>query len=170
MSPDHPAPARPRGPGARNAVLVVFGMAMGWLEAVVVVYIRGLFGMGHGEAIPPPGDVVERFGRLPWLLPTEQSREAATLVMLAAVAWLSARTWRARFGAFLLIFGVWDIAYYLALYAMLRWPPSLATLDVLFLIPPSPWWTQPVWVPVAISVGFITVGVTLCGRNDETGG
>ena len=169
MSPDHPATARARGRGARIAVLVVFGLAMGWFEAVVVVYIRGLFGMGHGEAIPPPGDVVERFNRLPWLLPTEQSREAATLVMLAAVAWLSARAWRARLGVFLLIFGVWDIAYYLALYIMLRWPPSLATLDVLFLIPPSPWWTQPVWLPVAISVGFIAVGLRLFAGNDEAG-
>jgi hypothetical protein len=60
-----------------------------------------------------------------------------------------------RLGAFLVVFGVWDIAYYIALYALLRWPPSVATLDLLFLIPPGPWWIQPVWVPVAISCVMI---------------
>ena len=158
--------ARPGG--SRLAVLVLFAAAMGWLEGVVVVYIRGLFGMGHGAPIPPPGDVVAQFARMPWLLPTEQGRELATLVMIATVAWLAAWGWRARFGAFLIIFGVWDIVYYIALYAMLRWPPSLGTMDVLFLIPPHPWWNQPVWVPVAISVVMITLGVALF-RRDEPG-
>jgi len=161
MSPPDSITPVSRGRGSRLAVLVVFAAAMGWLEGVVVVYIRGLFWMGQGEPIPLPGEVVERFGQLPWLLPTEQSREVATLVMLAAVAWLSARAWRARIGALLVIFGVWDIVYYVALYAMLRWPPSLATMDVLFLIPPGPWWNQPVWVPVAISAVMIGVGAAL---------
>lgn len=169
MKPDHSTAAGSRGPGARIVVLLLFAAAMGWLEGVVVVYIRGLFDMGHGEPIPPPADVVERFGRMPWLLPTEQSREAATLIMLAAVAWLSARRWRARIGAFLVIFGVWDIVYYLALYTLLRWPPSLTTMDVLFLIPPGPWWTQPVWVPVTISVVMIVVGAALF-KESEPGG
>lgn len=151
---------------ARLLALLAFAVAMGWFEGVVVVYIRGLFGMAHGETIPAPADVVERFGQLPWLLPTEQSREAATLVMLAAAAWLGARTARARFGAFLFIFGVWDIVYYIALYAMLRWPPSLATMDVLFLIPPGPWWYQPVWLPVAISCVMIGAGLALFRKSE----
>ena len=146
---------------ARLVALFVFGAAMGWLEGVVVVYIRGLFGMGHGEVIPPPGEVVQRFAALPWLLPTEQSREVATIVMLLAVAWLAADRAKARLGAFLFIFGVWDIVYYVALYAMLRWPPGLGTIDVLFLIPPGPWWTQPVWMPVLASVIMIAVGTVL---------
>jgi hypothetical protein len=146
---------------ARLAALFVFAAAMGWLEGVVVVYIRGLFGMAHGEAIPPPGEVVQRFAGLPWLLPTEQSREVATILMLAAVAWLAADRAAARLGAFLFIFGVWDIVYYVALYALLRWPPSLGANDVLFLIPPGPWWTQPVWFPILASVIMIVVGTIL---------
>lgn len=146
---------------ARLGVLFVFGAAMGWLEGVVVVYIRGLFGMVHGPVTPPPHEVVERFAELPWLLPTEQSREVATILMLAAVAWLAADRAAARLGAFLFIFGVWDIVYYVVLYAMLRWPPSLGTIDVLFLIPPGPWWIQPVWLPVAASTVMIVVGTIL---------
>jgi hypothetical protein len=85
----------------------------------------------------------------------------ATLLMIGAVAWLAADRLRTRLGAFLIVFGVWDIVYYLALYAMLRWPPSLAAMDVLFLVPPSPLWYQPVWVPVAISCGMIALGAKL---------
>jgi hypothetical protein len=128
---------------------------------VVVVYIRAVLGMAHGATIPSPAAVVARFQELPWLMPTEQGREVATLVMLGAAAWSSATRARHRCGAFLVMFGVWDIVYYVALYAMLRWPPSLATIDVLFLIPPGPWWIQPVWLPVAISTGMIFAGLRL---------
>ena len=157
-----PAPAAERpAPTARLVALLSFAAAMGWLEGVVVVYIRGLLGAPHGPLALAPGDVMLRFGRIPWLLPTEQTREAATLVMLAAVAWLSARHARGRFGALLVIFGVWDIAYYAALYALLGWPPSLATMDVLFLIPPGPWWHQPVWVPLLIASAMVATGLKL---------
>ena len=152
---------------SRLVALLLFAAAMGWLEGVVVVYIRSLIGYAHAPVVPAPADVLERFHRMPWLLPTEQAREAATLVMLAAVAWLSAQGLRARSGAFLVIFGVWDIVYYIALFTMLRWPPSLAAVDVLFLIPPSPLWYQPVWVPVGISVAMILVGARLYGRADR---
>lgn len=145
--------------------LLLFGSATGWLEAVVVVYIRSLVGIAHAETVPSPEEVMRRFMELPWLLPTEQTREVATLVMLGAVAWLSASRIVPRCGAFLFTFGVWDISYYLALYALLRWPPSLDTMDLLFLIPPHPWWYQPVWVPVAISCGMIAVGVRLFTRG-----
>jgi hypothetical protein len=155
------APAR-----ARLIALAVFAVAMGWLEAVVVVYIRALTGLGHGAEVPEPAEVARRLGTVPWLIGTEQTRELATIVMLAAVAVVAARAWRARLGAFLLCFGVWDIVYYVALYALLRWPPGLATRDVLFLIPPSPLWYQPVWVPVAISCGMIAAGVALFARAE----
>jgi hypothetical protein len=157
----------PQRPGRRLAVVVLFAAAMGWLEAVVVVYIRGLVGIAHAQTIPPEAEVLRRFTRLPWLLPTEQSREVATLVMLAAVALLAAFRWRARIGAFLISFGVWDLVYYLALYLQLGWPPSLATKDLLFLIPPHPWWYQPVWVPMAISCVMIVVGLRLFLRPDR---
>jgi hypothetical protein len=155
------AGARPAGRAARLTILLLFAAAMGWLEGVVVVYIRGLLGATHGPGTPSPAQVVARFGELPWLLPTEQGREVATIIMLATVAWLSAGSPRSRFGAFLILFGVWDIVYYVALYAMLRWPPSLVTMDVLFLIPPGPWWNQPVWLPLLISSLMIVAGIAL---------
>lgn len=150
---------------SRLAILLLFAAAMGWLEGVVVVYIRGLFGMAHGPTVPPPEEVTRQFGRLPWLLPTEQTRELATIIMIATVAWLSARRLVGRLGAFLIVFGVWDIVYYVSLYALLRWPPGLRSMDVLFLIPPGPWWNQPVWVPLVIASAMTVVGMRLFAKD-----
>ena len=161
---------KPGHTGARLIALVVFAVAMGWLEGVVVVYIRALLGMERGQPMPDPAAVMDRLRSVPWLIGTEQTRELATLVMLAAVAWVAARTWRARLGALLVCFGVWDVAYYVALYAMLRWPPGLGTMDLLFLIPPHPIWYQPVWVPVVISAVMIAAGAALFGREPSATG
>jgi hypothetical protein len=105
------APALPRGAalveeqaGARFLILVANAVAMGWLEAVVVVYIRGLVGIARHETIPAQAEVMQRIGSVPWLLATEQGRELATMVMLATVAMLAARRWLARLGAFLIVF------------------------------------------------------------------
>jgi hypothetical protein len=140
---------------------VVFAAAMGWLEGVVVILHPRIDRAGPRRGISAVAEVMRRIHALPWLLPTEQTREIATIAMLAAVGWLAASRWSARLGAFLVIFGVWDITYYVALFALIRWPRSLATMDVLFLVPPHPWWHQPVWVPVAISVVMIMTGARL---------
>ncbi len=152
---------RVRGLAGRLTALVIFAAAMGWLEAVVVVYIRGLLGFREAAVPPSPDEMMRRLRALPWIIPTEQTREAATLVMLAAVAWIAGRSARSRLGAFLVSFGVWDIVYYVGLYALIHWPASLTTMDLLFLIPPHPWWYQPVWVPVAISCAMIVTGFAL---------
>jgi hypothetical protein len=149
------------GAPKRLAMLVVFATAMGWLEGVVVVYIRGLLGVARPGPLPAGVEVMRGFARVPWLLGTEQTRELATIIMLVAVAWLAGDRGRSRFGAFLVAFGVWDIVYYVALFAMLRWPSSLGSMDVLFLIPPHPWWSQPVWVPVAIASAMVAFGARM---------
>ncbi len=137
---------------------VVYGVAFGWLEAAVVVYLRRIVYPG-GFAFPlQPID--------PPLLAVEMGREAATLVMLAAVGMLAGRTRWARFGAFCLAFGVWDIVFYLGLKAAVGWPPSLATWDILFLLP---WpWVGPVYSPVAAAV-LMSVGGALTMRLEARG-
>ena len=160
MKPPLNSPAPP-GQARRLVPLVLFALAMGWLEAVVVVYIRGLIGIARTGMMPASDEMMRRLGSLPWLLGTEQTRELSTIVMLAAVAWLAADRAITRFGAFLISFGVWDIAYYLALYALLQWPPSFTTMDILFLIPPGAWWYQPVWLPIAVSAAMIALGLRL---------
>lgn len=134
----------------------VFGAAFGWVEAAVVVYLRAIVYPG-GFALPlapiePPLAVVEL------------AREAATLVMLAAVAMLAGRTRWQRFSAFLVAFGVWDLVYYLGLKAALDWPPGLATWDVLFLLP---WpWLGPVYAPATVALLMVLFGA-LVFRQEE---
>jgi hypothetical protein len=165
MSPPQVLPShRPVVPFGTLAAIFVFSCAMGWLEAVVVVYIRALLGIAHAALPPSPAILFERLHSLPWLLPSEQIREVTTLVMLGVVGWIAGRSPRGRWGAFLISFGVWDIMYYVALFALVRWPTSLATMDLLFLIPPGPWWYQPVWVPIAVSCAMIGLGLRLARR------
>jgi len=150
----------------RLLAAAVFAAAMGWLEAVLVVYLRKLMGLeGSLDMLDPATQeaLLERFavmfsrgegGHLsPPFLFVEQTREAATIVMLAAVGYLAGRNLRQRAAYFFFTFGAWDIAYYAALWIVLRWPPSLETLDLLFLIP-FPWLAQ-VWIPMAISLVFV---------------
>jgi len=127
---------------------------MAVVEAMVVYYLRRLFALQYG-AVFAQG----RFTFPAAYLGHEQAREAATIVMLAAVALLAGRGPRQVLGCFLLAFGVWDIGYYIALRVMLDWPASLATRDLLFLIP-AQWW-EPVWVPLLASTALIAAALAL---------
>jgi hypothetical protein len=134
----------------------LFGLAFGWLEAAVVVYLRRIV---YPEGFALPLAPIE-----PQLAAVELAREVATLLMLAAVAVLAGRTRWQRFAAFLVAFGVWDLAYYLGLKLVLGWPPSLATWDVLFLLP---WpWLGPVYAPATVAVLMVVFGA-LVFRQEE---
>ena len=124
---------------------------MGILEAIVVLYIRRLY-YPDGFGFPLAAMDTQAF----W---AEVVREAMTLVMLATVAWMAAgRPW-SRFMAFVVAFGVWDIAYYAGLKGFLNWPASLVDPDVLFLIPAV--WVGPVLAPMLVSVLGIVAGLLL---------
>lgn len=139
--------------------LLLFALAMGWVEAMVVVYIRRLFAIEH--VVELDRALLKTLVSNSDFLRKEQTREAATLLMLAVVAWLTGRDLRERLGALLIVWGAWDIFYYLSLFAILRWPPSLVTSDILFLIPPTPLWVQPVWLPLLMSCFMIAGGLWL---------
>lgn len=142
----------------RLLLLVAFGVAMGYLEAAVVVYLREIFYPG-GFSFP-----IKPLG-LP-MAAVEIGREAATIVMLLAVALLAEKTRRGRFACFMLLFGIWDITYYAFLRLALSWPASLLTWDILFLIPVI--WTSPVLAPVLVSVLLIAAALMYYSRQAET--
>lgn len=79
--------------------------------------------------------------------------------MLACIGWLAGHNVKTRSAFFVLAFGVWDIAYYAFLYALIGWPTSPNSPDVLFLIPGP--WLAPVFVPVGISAAMIAVALLL---------
>lgn len=137
--------------------LTVFGIGFGWVEASVVIYLRRIY-YPAGFSFPLVLPDLE-------LLKVELVRETATLVMLAAVAALAERRAWARFGAFSLLFGVWDLVYYLGLKAAVGWPPSLMTWDVLFLVPVI--WVGPVLAPVLVAASLVVAGALIVLRVRE---
>ena len=148
--------------------LLLFGTAFGYLEAAVVSYLRELHeparqrfypGRAAGDLFPLLTlDQLHAMGAGQMhLLATEVGREAATIVMLAAVALAVARNAGSWGAAFVMAFGAWDITFYLFLKVLLGWPESLLTWDILFLLPVP--WVGPVLAPVLVSAAMITAGV-----------
>jgi hypothetical protein len=133
--------------------LALFGIAMAHLEGVVVVYLRKALGILDTESNKVSvGKFPKRF------LNIEISREVATIVMLVSIALLVGETCLERGIFFLWTFAFWDLFYYLSLYILIKWPPTLKTIDVLFLIPVP--WIAPVWFPIGISsLTIITLAV-----------
>ncbi len=129
---------------AKFILLAIFGIAMAHLEGVVVVYLRKTLGIPDSESNKAS---IEKFPKR--YLKIEMTREAATIIMLVIIAYLTGVTWIERGIFFLWTFAFWDLFYYLSLYILIKWPPSLATIDVLFLIPKP--WIAPVWFPICVS-------------------
>ena len=144
---------------ARWAIVMAFAIAMAWVEAASVFYIRALVGrIEPYQANPLP--INDALGNV------ELWREASTLVMLATVGMLAGRTWRRRVGYAALAFGAWDILYYVFLRIMSGWPRTLLDWDILFLLP-LPWW-GPVLAPVSIALLMIVWGTLATQADDDT--
>jgi len=141
------------------AISAVFAVSFGFLEAVVVVYLRAAVGLLPGyqgtlsDVIRMSGSFYQQsqtINQFPKsLLTLEVLREAATILMLLSIGMLTATRSRTRAAVFLWTFAIWDIVYYAALWATVRWPLSLSDPDVLFLIPVP--WLSPVWFPLLVS-------------------
>ena len=133
----------------RWAIVMAFAIAMAWVEAASVFYIRALV----DRIEPYQADPLPMHGALGNV---ELWREAATLVMIATLGVLAGRTWRRRAGYAALAFGAWDIFYYVFLRLISGWPRTLLDWDILFLLP-LPWW-GPVLAPVSIALVMILWG------------
>jgi hypothetical protein len=137
----------------RNKFIIItfFAIAMALFESAVVIYLR--------EIMYPDGFRFPLAPIHPHLLLTEILREASTLVMLACIGLLAAKSFSQRFAWFVYSFAIWDIFYYVFLWLLLGWPESLLTWDVLFLIPAT--WTGPVITPLLITVLMILLAGTI---------
>lgn len=124
--------------------LSVYALAMAFVEAAVVVYLREIY-YPAGFFVKSIADLAVMSDRI---LKVELWREAATIVMLASLAFLSFSEYKQKFAAFIWVFSLWDLFYYLFLYIILKWPTSIFDTDLYFLIP---WpWFGPVWFPLAL--------------------
>jgi len=125
-------------------LLAIFGIAMAHFEGVVVVYLRKALGLLDSDSNK---ESLKEFPKR--YLHIEMTREAATIIMLVVIAILTGSTWIEKGIFFLWTFAFWDLFYYASLYILIRWPPNLKTIDVLFLIPKP--WIAPVWFPIGVS-------------------
>ncbi len=142
---------------SRFVWLAVFAVAMGFLEGIVVIYLRELY---YPQGFDFPLKLMS-----PELVRIEWIREISTLIMLAAVGIIAGRNNLQRILYSLFAFGVWDIFYYIALKIMIGWPTSLLTWDLLFLIPVS--WLSPVLAPVICSVTMIVMAVLITRKQEQ---
>jgi len=132
-------------------ILSLYAVAMGFLEAAVVVYMRQLYYAANPLQIFP----LQFLNSYDTVL--ELGRELATVIMILTVALLVERKSRThQFAAFVFVFGVWDLFYYFWLKVLMDWPQSWLEWDVLFLIPSV--WLGPWICPALISVLFIAWG------------
>ena len=144
-------------PRTRWAIVVVFAIAMAWVEAASVFYIRALVDrIEPYQANPLPMNGA--------LGNVELCREAATLIMIGTLGLLAGRSWRDRVGYAAVAFGVWDIFYYVFLRLICGWPRTLLDWDILFLLP-LPWW-GPVLAPVSIALLMIVWGTLTVRQRD----
>jgi hypothetical protein len=136
----------------KSAILILsvtaFSIAMGFLESAVVVYIREIY-YPEGFAFPLKM-MSER------VMITEIFRELATLIMLAGIGIIAGRSRLEKFGLFIFAFGIWDIFYYIFLKALIGWPESLFTWDILFLLPTT--WVGPVLAPCINALSMVIFG------------
>jgi len=143
----------------RNKIifLMLFSIAMGFLEASVVVYLRQLY---YPEGFSFPVKIMALDA-----LSIEYLREFSSIVMLFSLAIIAGRNFYERFSYFLLCFGIWDIFYYVWLKVLLNWPQSLLTWDILFLIPVT--WAGPVLAPVICALTMIVIGSSILSFQQQ---
>lgn len=139
-------------------IVMAFAIAMAWVEAASVFYIRSLV----CRIEPYQEDPLPIQGAL---ASVELWREGATLVMIAAIGALAGRTWRRRAGYAVIAFGTWDIFYYVFLRVITGWPRTLLDWDILFLLP-LPWW-GPVLAPTSIALLMILWGTLATQSADD---
>lgn len=138
-------------------ILTIFSIAMGFMESAVVVYLRKIY---YPDGFDFPLNIID--GRIAL---TEILRELATILMLIAAGIIAGRTKTEKFGFYIFCFAVWDIFYYVFLKALLGWPESLLTWDILFLIPVV--WVGPVIGPVINSLTMIVLAVLISYFTDK---
>jgi hypothetical protein len=129
----------------------LFSVAMAYVEAAAVVYLRRINGIDTFMVNPGLFDAQ--------IAAIELGRELATMIMLFAVGWTAGRNFQSRFGFSIFCFGLWDIFYYVWLRVFVGWPATLLDKDLLFLIP-LPWW-GPVLSPLLIAALMSAVGARM---------
>lgn len=156
------------------AGILLFGTAFGYVEAAVVVYLRSIYGPWHAHYYPSAAaddlfplltlnQLQEMGPEHVTRLKVELVREFATLLMLAGAGLIVGRSLREWTAVFIASFGVWDVTFYITLKALLNWPASVFTWDLLFLLPVP--WVGPVLAPVLVALPMTVFGLAVLWKE-----
>ncbi|OFX23124.1 MAG: hypothetical protein A2033_02200 [Bacteroidetes bacterium GWA2_31_9] len=132
-------------------VVSIFSIAMGFMESAVVIYLREMY---YPEGFAFPIKIIEGV-----VATTEIFREIATIIMLSCIGFIAGKTFIQRFAYFIFSFAIWDIFYYVFLKALIGWPESLFTWDLLFLLPVA--WVSPVLAPILCTIAMIWLALLI---------
>lgn len=132
-------------------LVVAFSIAFAFVESAVVVYIRELY---YPEGFDFPLKLMAFH-----IILTELFRELSTLIILLSIGILAGRNFAEKLAYFIMSFAIWDIFYYVFLKALINWPDSLLTWDILFFIPTT--WVGPVLAPLINSITMIIMAVVI---------
>ena len=154
--------------------LFLCGVSFGNIEAAVVIYLRGYYEPLHQRLYPEraAGDLLPLIPLEAWpdfgvagcnWQAVELFREAATLVLILGVALMVGRGFHHGLAAFLFVFGLWDLFYYVFLWLLIHWPSSLLTWDILFLLPVP--WVAPVLAPSLVALTMVIAGAAVLWRE-----
>lgn len=139
--------------------LAAYAIGMALVEAAVVVHLRHVYYPENPLTLFPLRLLSADD------LALEVARELATVVMILAVTLLAVHGFVRRFAAFIYVFGLWDLFYYIWLKVYLGWPSQWLEWDILFLIP---WpWFGPWLAPALIALLFTLWGSWVLNTPDE---
>ncbi len=136
----------------------LFAISMGYFEAAVVADLRHILCPDTLTIFPLNIDS----GNIGII---ELGRELFSLIMLISVAAILSTKRITGIFWFFILFGVWDIFYYIFLKIMINWPESLLSWDILFLLPVP--WVAPVLAPVIISMTLICISIYILYLYDK---
>ena len=139
------------------SLLLLFGVGMGFLEAIVVFYLRYIY--------YPNGFTFPLVIMSEKIFLAELIREICTIIMLFSISFIAGKNRLQILAYFFYSFAIWDIFYYIALKLFLNWPPSLLTWDVLFLIPIT--WLGPIIAPIICSFTMIIFSLVILFMQDR---
>ena len=137
--------------------LYVWGISFGYIEAAIVIYLRKIY---YPDGFSFPVVLADTD-----IAVVEVLRELMTLIIIWAVAELTFWSFNKKLAGYMIIFGIWDIFYYIFLKIFLDWPESYLTWDILFLIPLP--WVGPVLAPVLVSLSLIYTGIIILVEMDR---
>ncbi|MGO9480426.1 MAG: hypothetical protein ACLP05_01415 [Candidatus Kryptoniota bacterium] len=143
----------------RLTAVLIYAIAMGYLESAVVIYLRET-AFGNSVQVFPLRFMTPQLGQI------ELIREAATIVMLLTTGYLAGKNTFQKWMFFVYSFAVWDIFYYIFLRIFTGWPHSFGDFDVLFLIPVI--WISPVAAPILISLLLTLTSIILISLSGKS--